>query len=82
MAMSKKDYIMVVDGLVSAYGLMLESADSAHREVVADTVREVAAVLACRFEFENPRFSGGYFHARLGRGMESEVEEFLAKYED
>ena len=79
MAMSKKDYIMVVDGLVSAYGIMLECADFDHRELVADTVREVAAVLACRFGAENPRFDAGYFHARLGQGLEAEVEEFLAK---
>lgn len=77
--MSKKDYITVVDGLVSAYGIMLESADFGHREVLADTVREVAAVLACRFGAENPRFNAGYFHARLDQGLEAEVEEFLAK---
>lgn len=79
MAMSKKDYITVVDGLVSAYGIMLESADFGHREVLADTVRETAAVLACRFGADNPRFNAGYFHARLDQGLEAEVEEFLAK---
>ena len=79
MAMSKKDYITVVDGLVSAYGIMLESTDFGHREVLADTIRETAAVLACRFGFENPRFNAGYFHARVELGMEAEVEEFLSK---
>ena len=82
MGMSRKDYVVVADALVSAYSIMLDSVDADHREVVADTVREVAAVLACRFGQGNPNFNSGYFAARVHDGLDMECADFLAKLSD
>ena len=79
--MTRKDYELVADALVSAFGICLESSDERDRGVVAGAVREVAAVLACRMGAVNSRFNGGYFHARVDQGLEQELSEFLANNE-